>query len=421
MVQPFGRCRVCGSTDLQFLFSIGEQYLNDFVEPGYEYSGTKYPIELELCNDCTLVQLRHTAPQELLYSRHYWYRSGVTHTMRTHLRDTVGSCLNLVSTWEGDVFLDIGSNDGTLLRNVPSHLHRVGVEPAINLAEEGAEGVDCFINNFWSADVYGRHVRRPAKIVTALGMFYDLDDPNKFIGDVAEVLAEDGMFVAQLMCLRNMLDQRDVGNLTHEHLEFYSLRSLERLLGTHGLEIMDIEHNRVNGGSYRLYCRHAGSKVEPFMYADHRVGNVRAMEQGLDEPRTYRLFLRELERTKDVVYEFIEGEYCRGRRTWVYGASTKGNVLLQYYRLDKRLVQGAAERSPEKWGRVTIGTGIPIVSEEEARKARPDYFLVLPYAFLDEFVDREREWLHAGGRFVVPLPEPRIVGCRNGVVTEVPL
>jgi len=404
-MEPVGHCRVCGSTDLTFLFSLGEQYVNNFVEPGHEMDGVKYPLELELCNNCTLVQLRHTAPQEILYSRHYWYRSGVTQTMRDALYDVFLSAMKLTTPHPGDVALDIGSNDGTLLRNYPKWMTTVGVEPADNLFEEGQKDVDVLIHDFWNAAAYHELVGKKAKIVTALGMFYDLDDPNAFIRDVAECLAPDGVFVAQLMCLRNMIDQGDVGNLAHEHLEFYSLASLDYLFNAHGLEIMDIQHNYVNGGSYRLYCRHIGSDVQPFKHAEHRIQNFRAMESGLDDPHTYKRFRDRLERAKRECVDFILRERDRGKHTWVYGASTKGNVILQYYGLDWTLIHGAAERSPEKWGKVTIGTGIPIVSEEEARDAKPDYFLVLPYAFIKEFVVREADWMEQGGRFIVPLPE----------------
>lgn len=404
-MEPVGHCRVCGSTDLTFLFSLGEQYVNNFVELGHELDGVKYPLELELCNNCTLVQLRHTAPQEILYSRKYWYRSGVTKTMQDALYNVMSSAMTLVVPHPGDVVLDIGSNDGTLLRHYPDWITTVGVEPADNLVEQGRKGVTHFIHDFWNSEAYFKATKKKAKIITALGMFYDLDDPNLFIHDVAECLDDRGVFVAQLMCLRNMLDQGDVGNLAHEHLEFYSLASLDYLFNAHGLEIMDIQHNYVNGGSYRLYCRHIGAHVTPYKHAEHRIQNFRAMESGLDDPHTYKRFQQRLERAKRECVDFILRERDRGKHTWVYGASTKGNVILQYYGLDWTLIHGAAERSPEKWGKVTIGTGIPIVSETHARAAKPDYFLVLPYAFIKEFVEREKDWHDAGGRFLVPLPE----------------
>lgn len=398
-------CRICGSTDLEFLFTLGEQYVNNFVDPGKEKEGPKVPITLDLCKHCSLVQARYTAPPDILYSRFYWYRSGVTDTMREALRDITITAENLLELQAGDIALDIGSNDGTLLRsyNVPG-LITVGVEPADNLVEEGSKGITSFIHDFWYASTFLSKIGKKAKVITAIGMFYDLDDPNQFISDVAAALDENGIFIAQLMCLRNTVDSRDVGNFAHEHLEFYSFASLQYLFEKHGLEIIDVEKNKINGGSYRLYARHIGAKVEPFNGAQRRIESIELEETNLDRAEFYVHFLAMLENNKKLVTRFVEG-----KTVWIYGASTKGNVILQYYGLDNTKIVGAAERSPEKWGKVTIGTGIPIFSEDFARAQNPPYFLVLPYAFIDEFVEREVAWRKRGGRFIVPLPEFKVI------------
>lgn len=415
MISERSTCRACYSNNLTPLFSLGSQYVNDFPLPADVYKAPRVPITLDLCNDCTMVQLRHTAPQELLYTRHYWYRSGVTDTMRAALRDITATIESLVDLRAGDIVLDIGSNDGTLLRSysVPG-LHTVGVEPATNLAEEGAKGVHTFISDFWPSAVYKC---KPARAITAIGMFYDLEDPNPFIAAIAENLADDGLFVAQLMCLRNMVELGDVGNFAHEHLEFYSLRSLQFLFRKHGLEIIDVETNTVNGQSYRLYCRHRGVlSVAPKRGAHLRIEQALKAEAALDDPEFYRDFHLRLELNKDRVVRFVRRALTQGKRVWVYGASTKGNVILQYYHLNSSMIEGAAERSPEKCGRVTVGTGIPIYSEEEARKQKPDYFLVLPYAFINEFLEREKPWqIQHGGKFIVPLPRPYIIGYEGGL------
>lgn len=405
-------CRVCGSSDLTFLFSLGDQAVSDFPRPGEDQEREKIPIELELCNNCTLVQAKHTAPQEFLYTRHYWYRSGVTDTMRKALREVASTIENIVSLKPGDVVLDIGSNDGTLLRSYTlDGLRLVGVEPAINLADEGRVGLDEFLNMFWNYTDYDACIGESAKVITALGMFYDLEDPNQFIADISKALSPDGIFISQLMCLQNMLDLGDVGNFAHEHLEFYSLKSLKYLYEKHGLQIIDIETNNVNGKSYRIYACRKSSFFAPNCKPgwEQRLDVVQAREQRLSDLWPFRNFLDRLEANKKKVIEFIEDVVAEGKTVWVYGASTKGNVILQYYGLDYRLIQGAADRSPEKVGRVTVSTNIPIFSEEYAREANPDYFLVLPYAFIDEFVDREREYLTKGGHFIVPLPEMRII------------
>ena len=393
-------CRLCGSSDLREAFSLGEQYINDFVPPERVGKGLKAPLELVLCSHCSLLQLRHTAPQEILYSRHYWYRSGVTHTMRQALRDITEQVEAMVPLSAGDVVLDIGANDGTLLGSFAlKGIRRVGCEPADNLVGLLQEKADYVMHDFWDYEHYEKLTNQwgigKAKVITAIGMFYDLEDPNKFIRDAQKALDEDGIFVAQLMCLASMLEKNDVGNICHEHLEYYSLESLKYLFETNGLEIFKIEENEVNGGSYRIHARHNKGTGICF---DERFSLDDILALG-----------HRIQKNRDRCVEFVKREIERGKTVYVYGASTKGNVILQYYGLDHNLVAGASERSPEKWGKDTVGTWIPIVSEEEARRANPDYFLVLPWAFFPEFYKREKRWREGGGKFIVPLPEVRVV------------
>jgi len=415
-------CRICGCDDLQHVHYFGHQYISNFVDPGLAYDSEPCPIELAYCPNCTLVQNPHTAPQELLYSGFYWYRSGVTATMRTALDDVVQDAMSQVDLQTGDVVLDIGSNDGTLLGFYPDRFFRVGVEPAKNLASEPQENVDLLINDFWSADTYLKEMMLKAggirlrqlgrttlpKVITACGMFYDLEDPNQFIADIACVLHAEGVFIAQLMCLKNMLACNDIGNLTHEHLEFYTLRSLDVLLSEHGLIITDITTNSVNGESYRLSIRHENWEGQT-QEAAQRVIDAFVAEK--DIRRDMDDFIERMESNRNEVYDAVHYAVEDGKMVCVYGASTKGNFLLQWYGLDDNLIPFAADRSPEKWAKVTAGTDIKIYSEAIVRQQRPDYFLVLPYAFLPEFIEREKDerWRKAGGKFIVPLPELRIV------------
>jgi NDP-4-keto-2,6-dideoxyhexose 3-C-methyltransferase len=393
-------CRLCGSGNLQDVLSLGKQYINDFVPPERIGKGIIAPLDLVVCKNCTLLQLRHTAPQELLYARYYWYRSGVTDTMRLGLRNITEAIEETIPLVPGDVVLDIGANDGTMLSTyVAPGIRRVGCEPADNLVDELQKNTDYVMHDFWNYERYMELAKGwgigKAKVITAIGMFYDLEDPNKFIRDAQKALAEEGIFVAQLMCLQPMLKKNDVGNIVHEHLEYYSFESLRYLFENNGLEMFRIEENDINGGSYRIFARHyKGTGIK------------------LDEQITLEDILAFADRIKDNrdrCVAFIKGEVAKGKKIYVYGASTKGNVILQYYGLDNTLITAAAERSPEKWGKYTIGTWIPIVSEEEARKAKPDYFLVLPWAFFKEFYEREKEWRNGGGKFIVPLPEFKVV------------
>lgn len=391
-------CRVCDSDKLSNVFSLGDMYISNFVESRDD--GMKAPLDLVYCENCTLLQLRHTAPQELMYSGFYWYRSGVTETMRKALLDITSTVEQMTSLSPGDVVLDIGANDGTLLATYQvSGLKKVGCEPAKNLIGELSKVTDCVINDFWNYQNYQNLGAKlnfgKAKVITAIGMFYDMEDPNQFIADVQKSLTEDGVFVAQLMCLSSMLKTNDLGNICHEHLEYYSLESLKHLFEKNGLEIFKIEENSVNGGSYRIYARHHKGTGIPF-----------------DEHFTtkdYLDFFDRINENRKKCVDFIKQEVAKGKKVYIYGASTKGNTILQHYGLDNTLITAAAERSPEKWGKFTVGTMIPIVSEEDARRAKPDYFLVLPWAFFDEFYQREEKWREGGGKFIVPLPEFRVV------------
>lgn len=403
------KCRVCGCPDLDALYSLGDLYVSNFVEK-QDQGGIKAPLEMVMCTRCSLVQLRHTAPQELLYSGFYWYRSGVTDTMKQALRNITESVEQRIALKTGDVVLDIGSNDGTMLRTYATPgLITVGVEPASNLADEGRRGLTYFINDFWTLDAYKKVVPKKAKVITAIGMFYDMEDPNQFIRDAALAMEEDGMFVAQLMCLKNMLDSNDVGNICHEHLEYYSLAALEYLFEQNGLTLIDIEFNLVNGGSYRVYAGLKDGHPPVVQGAAERLAHFRAQERDMTSKKVHMDFFARIEENKRQCVDFIRAQKAKGKRIWVYGASTKGNTILQYYGLDHTLIEAASERSPEKWGKFTVGTGIPIVSEEEARKAKPDYFLVLPYAFFEEFYKREEAWRKGGGQFILPVPQFRIV------------
>jgi SAM-dependent methyltransferase len=348
--------------------------------------------------------------------QNYWYRSGTNQTMRNALADIANKAERLINLQEGESALDIGCNDGTLLASYKTQgIFRIGFDPAENLAVFSRKVADKIVNGFFESEAFRRdpHLKsRQPKVVTSIAMFYDLEDPNKFVSDIKKTMDLNGLWVLQMSYLPLMLKQHDFANICHEHLEYYSLQSLEYLLKLHDFTVADVELNDVNGGSFRAYIRNCGADEAAFGDATYRrqaadrVESLRRQElkMGLSEATTYREFGAWVERIKDDVFGFVSERVLHGKKVFVYGASTKGNAMLQYFGLDHCLVTAAADRNPDKWGKVTVGTRIPIVSEEEARAAKPDYFLVLPWHFLEEFREREKEYLLGGGRFIVPLP-----------------
>jgi len=395
------KCLLCSNKKLVKMFYLGNFFVSNFVNKKNILKGNiKCPLNLLYCKKCTLIQLSHIAPQELMYKRFYWYKSGVTKTMRDGLKELYNSTLKHINLTSKDVILDIGANDGTLLKNYKNKYITIGCEPAKNLIRSLKKNCKYVINNFWSHKnlfkIIKKYKLRKPKLITAIGMFYDLENPNKFIRDAADSLHDEGIFVAQLMCLKSMIEKNDIGNICHEHIEFYSLNSLKYLFENNGLEIFKIEENNINGGSYRIFCR------------KFKNGSIRLKNENIN--LMMKKFIKRVKFNKKIMINFIKKQKKQNKNIYLYGASTKGNTLLQYYNLNFKTIPFAAERSPEKWNKYTVGTGIKIISEKSARKLNPDYFLVTPWGFINEFIRRESNWLKKGGKFIVPFPKLRIIG-----------
>lgn len=412
------KCRVCSSKKLLPVLSLGKQYSIDFLDSKKD-ARPKIPLELVLCDraagGCGLLQLRHTTPISQLY-RQFWYVSGVNQTMRNALADVTRCAEKIVPLRKGDVVVDIGSNDSTLLRAYHNHgIVRVGFEPATNLMEKARRGgLSHIINSFFNYKDYQKEIgKKKAKIITAVAMFYDLNDPNTFMNDIEKMLDADGLFIIQMNYLPLMIKQNVFDHISHEHLEYYSLTTLEYLLAKHGFEIIDAELNDINGGSVRAYIRRIGSPApQPLSGAKKRLDKLRREERnmGLHHRAAYTSFAHRVNAIKKKLLNFITTKVKQGKKVYVYGASQRGNTILQFCELKPPLITAAADRNPMKWGKIIIGSWIPIISEERAREERPDYFLVLPWHFFPEFKKREKKFLQAGGKFILPVPRVKIVG-----------
>ena len=393
-------CLLCKKGNIKEIFSLGNFFVSNFVKKQNIKNGIKAPLKLSYCGNCSLIQLSHIAPQEIMYRKFYWYRSGVTKIMQLALKNIFEDSLKHVKLRKSDVVLDIGANDGTLLNYYKkNNFITIGCEPAKNLQKLLRKNSNFSIENFWDQrelhKVLLKNKLSKPKIITAIGMFYDLAEPNKFIKDAADSLHENGIFIAQLMCLKSMIEKNDLGNICHEHIEFYSLKSLKYLFEKNGLEIFKIEENDINGGSYRLYCR------------KFKKGSIKLKNENV--LKLMKGFVRRIQKNKRITMKFIHQKIQEGKKIYLYGASTKGNTVLQYYGLNYKKIPFAAERSPNKWGKYTIGTGIKIISEKMARNLNPDYFFVTPWGFIKEFIHREKKWLKNGGTFIVPFPKFKLI------------
>ena len=400
------------------MLSLGDQRIaGAFAEPGGEQPVQRaIPLELVRCDmtqdqdACGLIQTRHTVPGAILYHS-YWYRSGVNRTMTENLHGIAAAAEALVGLTPGDLVIDIGCNDGTLLDGYRTDgLRHLGFDPSDVTRYAIEKGYDV-VRDFYSYDrLRERYPDRKAKVVTSIAMFYDLEDPRGFVADVARALSDDGIWVMELHYLPTMLEMNSFDAIVHEHLEYYSLAVIERLVAEAGLEILRGELNDVNGGSIRLFIGRAGKRqIDPADDRHLQAMRIREFELALDSPEPYERFRAASERVRDDVAALCRRLAAEGRTIHVYGASTKGNTILQYAGLDASVIPYAADRNKDKWGSETIATRIPIISEEESRAMNPDYYLVLPWHFLDEFLERERPFLDRGGRFIVPLPDVRIL------------
>ena len=361
-IKKIQACRNCQNNNLKHILNIGNQYLVDFLEEDGE--NFTAPLELVLCdpetNGCGLLQLHHTVSPDLLYRR-FWYKSGVNQTIRDDLEEIVRKAEEKVNLENDDIVLDIGANDGTLLRFYKNKsIKPIGFEPATNLLEEASIDTFKIFNEYFNAKSFKSEFgTKKARVITSISMFYDLDKPHDFVGDIKDILDDNGIWILQMNYLVTMLENNAFDNIVHEHLEYYSLQSLEYLLNKHDLEVFDVEQNNINGGSIRVYIKFKNSNK---FSISKNVDSVREYEKkiGLNNTKTYLDFAKRILNLREQTCGFIEDEIRDGKKIYVYGASTRGNTLLQYYGLNSELILAAAERNPEKWGKKTVGSKIPI-------------------------------------------------------------
>jgi SAM-dependent methyltransferase len=409
-------CRVCGSSALTKVINLGDQHLQgSFVKPGKEMPPTRsISTSLVRCDPmkdekaCGLLQMEYTVPPEVLYTA-YWYRSGTNSTMRNHLRGITESVTSHIENLQATV-LDIGCNDGTLLGFYPDSFAKFGVDPS-DVSQEVSGDVTVVQDIFPSAELLSRLDGKTCDIITSIAMFYDLEDPVSFTKGIKKILSHDGVWVFEMSYMPTMLKMNSYDTICHEHIEYYSLAVIENILKQADMKIFNVSLNDINGGSLRCYATHSnGFKHKKSEFEQ----NIKAMRQEefdleLDSDKPYKHFQDRINVHREELNSLLKKLKKGGKRIHIYGASTKGNTILQWCGIDHRIIEFAAERNPDKYGAMTLGTDIPIISEDESRAMNPDYYLVLPWHFKAEFLEREREMLEKGIGFIFPLPAIEII------------
>ena len=414
MYSTIDRCRICGNPNLVSLLHLGEQALTGVFPSEADARLTRGPLELVRCDGaghCGLVQLRHSYNSGDLYGDNYGYRSSLNRSMVDHLRSKVAKLIALASLREGDAVLDIGSNDGTTLSFYPEgKVLPVGIDPTARKWRRFYRADVRVIPDLFTAErVRGVLGEKRPRVITSLAMFYDLEDPQSFVNQVAELLADDGLWHLEQSYLPAMMSVNAYDTICHEHVEYYALRQIEVLAERAGLQVIDVELNDINGGSFAVT---AAKKTSPYRPSPS-VARIRKqeLEFRLEDPKTFARFRSSVLEHRSELKELLAELRAAGKRVAGYGASTKGNVILQFCNIGPRDLECIGEVNEEKFGKFTPGTGIPIVSETEAKARKPDYFLVFPWHFRKNLIGREAAYLAAGGRMIFPLPKIQVVSA----------
>lgn len=401
-------CRLSGSRNLIPVLHLGEQELTGvFPKPGETV--TRGPLDLVWCPDSGLLQLGHSYNPDEMYGDNYGYRSGLNGSMVRHLTQKISFIEKLADLKPGDTVLDIGSNDATSLKSYTTPgLKRIGIDPTGAKFRSYYPDDIALVPDFFSAASFRRVSGPQAQIVTSIAMFYDLDDPVAFARDIASVLAPDGLWHFEQSYMPAMLRTVSYDTICHEHLEYYSLGVVKKIVEAADLKLIDVQMNGVNGGSFAVTAAPRTSSRKPnAAVIDWLLGQEDRM--GLDTVRPFREFEDRVFRHRADLVRLLKALAADGKKVLGYGASTKGNVTLQFCGVTTAEIAAIAEVNPEKYGRITPGTHIPIISEADARAMNPDYFLVLPWHFKEGIIQREQDYISRGGKFIFPFPEIEII------------
>ena len=416
MIKEIKKCLICGNEELTPILDLGIQFLSGVFPRTKDTRVEQGPLQLVKCREshdgknCGLVQLRHIYSTENLYGKTYGYRSGLNRSMVDHLHSKVKKILRKVRLQPEDMVVDIGSNDSTLLQNYPARgITLVGVDPLGEKMRKYYPTHIHLISDFFSKKALEKHFGpRKAKIITSIAMFYDLESPLSFMQQVYELLTDNGIWVFEQSYMPTMLSMNSYDTICHEHLEYYRLKQIKWMLDRVGFKILDVEFNRINGGSFSIM---AAKQTSSYKEARGLVARILRSEEklGLHTLKPYKEFQQRVLQHKKEFRAQVRKLNKDGKKVLGYGASTKGNVILQYCGLRAKDIPFIAEVNPDKFGSCTPGTLIPIISEQDARAMKPDYFVVLPWHFKNSIIAREKKFLMKGGKLLFPLPRLEVV------------
>ena len=412
-------CRVC-SSELTNVIELEPQFLSPtFVQSNYKNNLSEIKVPLTLCicgnKECSLVQLRETTNPDLLY-KDYFYRSATNSTMLKDLKKVVDKAQAFVPLSKNEIVVDIGANDCSMLSYFPKDLKRIAVEPATNIDWSDVDKTIDIINDFFPSEKFTHHIKKKkVKIFTSCAMFYDLDNPNLFVQSIKENLDDDGVWCIQLSYLLSMLKNINFYDICHEHLSYYSIETFESVLEGLNLKLFFAELNEVNGGSIRLFvCRKDNNIYNKEKFTDQlKKLKIEEQQYNLKAEKTFKEFQNKIDNIKKKTNLFVDNILNLQKKVFALGASTKGNILLQHFGLDKSKIPYISERNPEKVGLKCLGSDIELISEEDARLKSPEAFVVLPWNFKDEIIKREKVYLDNGGILMFPMPYPHTVD-KNG-------
>ena len=409
MYKEITKCRISSSTNLINVLSLGNQYLTGVFPKSKEEKVTIGPVDLVWCPDSGLLQMKQSYGLDEMYGDNYGYRSGLNVSMVKHLQKKIKILEKLAKPTDQELIIDIGSNDATSLKAYSGKFRKVGIDPTGKKFKEYYTDDLTLIPDFFTAEKFKDiFPNEKAKIITSIAMFYDLEDPRSFVSDIQKCLAEDGIWHFEQSYMPSMLRTNSYDTICHEHLEFYSLRVVMNLLEGEGLRIIDVQMNDINGGSFAVTACKRDAKYKSNAPIINWMLN-QEKDMGLDTIKPYEEFAIRTAQHKKNLTDLIKALVADGKKVFGYGASTKGNVLLQYCGFTEKEIPFIAEVNTEKFGSYTPGTNIPIISEKEAKEMKPDYFLVLPWHFKNSIIAREEEYMNNGGKFIFPLPNIEII------------